>query len=235
MATNDLAANERSIAAVIRVAEKSLGDLLDESGTVLFSSSETLKPGNFYFLGLNPGGLTERTKTIRETLIELESGDWTDNAYLDQDWSGTKKYKTGFHPVQKNFKCLFEALGEDQRSVCASNLIFRRSSSEIDAGGREMAERCWPVHETIIQEIVKPCTIITFGITPFNFIHSKLSGTPAVQDKCGHGSWTWRYSILAEGRKLIGLPHLSRYSLQSNPAVTEKIRNLIGPSSVAAI
>ena len=48
MTTNDLAANARSIAAVIRIAEKSLGDLLDESGTILFSSSETLKPGNYY-------------------------------------------------------------------------------------------------------------------------------------------------------------------------------------------
>lgn len=226
MAMNDLSAHERNVAAVVRKVEESLGTILDESGTILYSSCATLKPGKYYFLGLNPGGTDTGTNTIRKSLGNL--GTLTDCAYLDEDWgSDSRSYSKGCHPLQKNFKGLFETLGEDPRVVCASNLIFSRSIGEKGAGGIERAKLCWPVHEMIL-EIVSPAAIITFGRQPFNFIIDKLSGTTPNDFRAGHGNWTWRYSILKTGEKLIGLPHLSRYSLTSHPDVLHQIRELIG-------
>jgi hypothetical protein len=226
MAMNDLSAHERNVAAVVQKAEESLGTILDESGTILYSSCATLKPGKYYFLGLNPGGTDADTNTIRKSLGNL--GAFTDCAYLDEDWGGdSRSYSKGCHPLQKNFKGLFEALGENSRAVCATNLIFSRSIGEKGAGGTERAKLCWPVHEAIL-EIVSPVAIITFGRQPFNFIIDELSGTAPNDFPAGHGKWTWRYSILKTGVKLIGLPHLSRYALTSHPDVLHQIRGLIG-------
>lgn len=226
MSISDLSSHERNVATVVRKAEDSLGQILDNSGTVLYSSSSTLQPGTYYFLGLNPGGVDVGTNTIRQSLCNL--GALTVNAYLDEDWSSdSRSYGKACHPLQKNFECLFKSLGEDPRAVCASNLIFSRSISEKGAGGRERAELCWPVHETIL-EVVRPAAIITFGRQPFNFITEKLSGTAPKDFPAGHGNWTWRYSILNTGKKLVGLPHLSRYALMSHPAVLREIRELIG-------
>jgi len=204
---------------------------LGESGTILYSSCETLKPGKYYFLGLNPGGSEKDTQTIGQSLADLELGRSTNNAYLDQDWSGFRKYSTGGHPLQRNFQYLFEKLQEELESVCASNLIFTRSIGEKGAGGRERAELCWPVHEAILK-IVRPVAIITFGRQPFNFIREKLSGTPPEDSRAGHGTWTWRYSILKTGEKLIGLPHLSRYALRNHPDVVGNIRKRIGSHAI---
>jgi hypothetical protein len=212
--------------AFIHSAKQHLESILDKSGTILYSSCETLKPGKYYFLGLNPGGSEKDTQTIGQSLVDLELGRSTSNAYLDQDWSGFRKYCVGGHPLQKNYQYLFEKLQEELDSVCASNLIFTRSISEKGAGGSERAELCWPVHEAILG-IVRPAAIITFGRQPFNFIREKLSGTPPEDSPTGHGTWTWQYSILRTGEKLIGLPHLSRYALRNHPDVVVKIRKRV--------
>ncbi len=38
------------------LASRALAGYLDRSGTVLYSSHETIKPGKIYLVGLNPGG-----------------------------------------------------------------------------------------------------------------------------------------------------------------------------------
>lgn len=205
-----------------------LEPILDKSGTILYSSCETLRPGKYYFLGLNPGGSEENTESVRKSLDGLGLGGSTTNAYLDQDWSSkARKYGVGGHPLQQNYRYLFEKLREEPDSVCASNLIFSRSVSEKGAGGREKAELCWPVHRAILK-IVRPAAIITYGRQPFDFIIEKLGGTAPKNSPAGHGNWTWRYSILETGEKLIGLPHLSRYALRSHPDVVKEMRELIG-------
>ena len=102
-------------------------------------------------------------------------------------------------------------------AVCASNLIFKSCKKEKDLGGWPMAEKYWPIHKAIIQEIVKPRVIITHGSLPFNFISEKLKGTPIQEPQtCGHAKWKWRCSRLEEtGQKLVGLPHLSIYAINS--------------------
>jgi uracil-DNA glycosylase len=131
------------------------------------------------------------------------------------------------------YQHLFTELGEKLDSVCASNLIFTRSVDEKRAGGKKMANRCWPVHEAILK-IVEPEAIIVFGKLPFFFIKSKLGGTALTESPTKHGSWKLRNSILRGGAilkteaQLIGLPHLSRYEIDSDKAVIEKIKMYLG-------
>jgi hypothetical protein len=226
MAINDSSSYERDVAAIVQKAEESLVTILDESGTILYSSHETLKPGKYYFLGLNPGGVNAGTDTIRQSLGNL--GVLSENAYLDQDWgSNLRSTGKGCHRLQKNFKCLFEALGEDPRTVCASNLIFKRSTDARGAGYPAMAKLCWPVHEVILR-VVRPRAIIAFGVTDtFQFVTEQLGGGPVQYSKSGHGDWAWG-SLIKEGApSIIGLPHLSRYTLWTHLEVVEQIRSLL--------
>jgi hypothetical protein len=217
-----------SLQLFVDSAKQQLNPILDKSGTVLYSSCDTLKPGKYYFLGLNPGGSEEDTGTVRHSLDELALGQSTRNAYLDEDWSSdSRSYGKGCHPLQRNFKCLFEAFGQDPRAVCASNLIFKRSANERGAGYPELAELCWPVHEAILQ-IVQPQAIITFGTQPFEFVAKQLGGGSVQYDESGHGNWKWS-SLIKEGvPSLIGVPHLSLYALRCHPEVIQKIQSLIG-------
>jgi hypothetical protein len=229
VATNESSAYERSVSAVVEKARECLTEILQKSGTILYSSCETLKPGDYYFLGVNPGGSPEETKeTIQSTLEEL--GALTkaayENAYLDQCWCGKEGCAGCCRPLQKRFRFLFkDVLEVDPRVVCATNLIFQRSRSERDAGGWELAKTCWPVHDVILK-IVQPRVIITFGRLPFEFIRERLSGTHPTAERSGHGNWQWRSSKLETGQVLIGLPHLSRYAPQTK--VNEDVRKLLG-------
>jgi uracil-DNA glycosylase len=129
-------------------------------------------------------------------------------------------------PATEGIQILFkDVLEVDPRIVCATNLIFQRSRGERDAGGWELAKTCWPVHDVILK-IVQPRVIITFGRLPFEFIWEKLSGTHPTAERSGHGSWQWRSSKLETEQVLIGVPHLSRYALQTK--VNEDVRRLLG-------
>jgi hypothetical protein len=191
MTSNQSSSIEQNVAAVVQKAELYLRQILDQSGTILYSSCATLKPGKYYFLGLNPGGGDAGTKTIERALGNL--GALTENAYLDEDWgSGARRYGVGGHPLQQNYQYLFSMLGEELDSVCASNLIFRRSISEKGARYAELVDRCWQVHEAILK-IVRPSAIITFGRQPFDFIKTKRHGDDRPAQNSGHGKWTCRY------------------------------------------
>jgi hypothetical protein len=205
----DIPAN---VDAVVQKAKKSLKNILDESGRILYSSCETLKPGKYYFLGFNPGEGEENTETIQESLDHLRL--FKENAFCDEkklgiaDWSGAKRtFTPGQHPYQMAFKFLFNKLGvHDPRTICASNLIFKRSRDEKSAGYSDLVEVCWQVHKTIL-EIVQPEAIITFGKKPFEFVLQQCGGEPYQCPTPQEKFRNWQYSILADGKILIGLRH----------------------------
>jgi hypothetical protein len=70
--------------------------------------------------------------------------------------------------------------------------------------------------------------IVTHGSLPFDFISGKLRGKPLGKpQQCKHGNWTWRCSRLEEtGQKLVGLPHLSKYAINS-PGVTDVVQRIV--------
>jgi hypothetical protein len=214
----DQSAYRQNVEQVRQIAEKMDGNVLGLPGWILYSSYTTLVRGDYYFLGVNPAGSEEDPpKTVKDSLDGLtgfteEAGR---NQFLNVSWHPDP---TKLLPLQERFQFLFkkEHSGVDPETVCASNLIFTSSKKGKDSGGWPMADKCWPVHKAIIQEIVKPRVIITHGSLPFDFISYKLRGKPVQEpQKCKHANWTWRCSRLETGQKLVGLPHLSIYAIES--------------------
>lgn len=106
-----------------------LRDILPASGNILYSSASTLKPGDIYLLGLNPGGdPCEIKHTVKDTIGQMPMKD--SNSYLDESWSHRgKRLDIGQAPLQKRVDWLLTSIGLQTRSVCASNLIFQRTRS----------------------------------------------------------------------------------------------------------
>ena len=87
----------------------------------IYSSHNTLSPGDIYLLGLNPGG--KGYISIDKHLNDLLTKGT--NSYLDEEWeNGISKWSKGDAPLQKRVIYLIESLGYNVRDVCASNLIF---------------------------------------------------------------------------------------------------------------
>lgn len=194
-----------------KIAMHALQDLHDKSGSILYSSHETIQQGSIYLMGLNPGGIDGPVlaKNI-ETLLTR-----TTNAFLDEAWeNGSATYEAGKAPLQERISWLLENLGCDPRNVIATNLIFVQSR---DANGisYSLADHCWPVHKALLS-IVKPKLILAFGnsgFSPYGYIHQLYGGEQFYEDS-GHGDWSLKSFVTdIEGHivSVVGLPHLSRY------------------------
>ncbi|MGF1733713.1 hypothetical protein [Photobacterium kasasachensis] len=195
-------------------AKETLKYLLDSDGEVIYSSHETLKKGDIYLMGLNPGG--SGFISINDHIDKMLTRD--ENSYIDEAWqNGQKSYSAGDAPLQKRIRWLIENLGYDTRDVCATNLIFKttKSADELCFG---LAGICWGFHEYIL-DIVKPKLILTFGnsetsASPYFFLKSLFSGEET-RIKAGHGDWVCKgFKTQISGRDtfIVGLPHLSYYS-----------------------
>lgn len=183
-------------------------DLSSMNGGILYSSIDTLREGEFYFLGVNPGG--ENAINILDNLEENKNK----NAFIDEAWSNkTKDYNSGDAPMQKRAKELFEKLGSDIKDVCSSNLIFNQSVDEKSLDGKlfDNANICWKVHELLINEIIKPKYIISHGGTVYNYFVAKKEFKPIEIFNSGHGDWSIKIAK-KDDITLINLPHLSYYA-----------------------
>jgi len=208
---------------LINIGKKNLPLILDKKGELIYSSHETLKKGDIYLLGLNPGG--EGFITIENHLNKLLVKET--NSYLDESWKNKiTTWPIGQAPLQKRVDYLLTNLGYKTKDICASNLIFvsSRSSSEINYG---LAGYCWRFHESIL-DIIKPKIILCFGISDissYSFLLALYSGVESTV-KSGHGNWECRaFATLINGRKttIVGIPHLSYYNIVGK----EKVMNWI--------
>lgn len=219
----------------ISTMRTALAPIESRIGSILYSSYTTLKPGPFYLLGLNPGG--EEGETLRHCIDH--TFEYMGNSYLDEHWpTKTRQYVRGGHPLQRHLVFLFNALGQDIRNVCGSNLIFTKSIGQGGAGYPQNADICWPVHQHIIT-IVRPSILLVFGngqLSPFSYIwnlHVRTTGSSPEEISripAQYGNWMCRaFRTRIEGCPVlvIGLPHLSRYSLDNRPTVMDWIRNLV--------
>jgi hypothetical protein len=204
--------NQMKKADIPKIAKDVLDGILDEPGSILYSSHETLKPGSVYLLGLNPGGAGG--STIEESLNTMLAN--THNAYLDESWENRNgTYDKGEAPLQKRVQYILKNLGLNTENVCASNLIFIRSRDATSLNF-SLAKQCWPVHEAILS-IVQPKLIIAFGNSnesPYQYLHEILKGKEEFLPS-GHGNWKikgFESQINGHPVYVVGLPHLSRYS-----------------------
>jgi len=214
---------------LLGIATQQFGHLYNRFGEGIYSSHETLKKGDVYLLGLNPGGSGECKlgNFMADTLVR------TSNAFLDEEWEkpkkkstskqGNNKYAKGSAPLQKRIQGLLEGLGQSVADVCASNLIFTTSkSSSHEDYNFGFAGTFWPFHQAVI-EIVKPKVIITFGNgklhSPFGFLKSMYCDKSNLNTfetiPAGHGErqcYGFKANINGRSTAIIGLPHLSYYT-----------------------
>jgi hypothetical protein len=214
---------------------KILNPIATRPGSLLYSSADTLQRGEVYLLGLNPGG--DERQTIRESIAGLLH--FKGNAYTDEDWSTPKRrYGAGGHPLQRNLSFLFAAMGWDLARTCASNLIFTRSVNQAGAEYPAVADICWPVHVEIMR-IVQPRILLAFGngsISPYAYLltkHLQRTGAYPFEQTtpADHGDWRCKaFHTVLEGRQLrvLGLPHLSRYTIKGRPRVCDWIQEVTG-------
>ncbi|UTM02915.1 uracil-DNA glycosylase family protein [Alcaligenes sp. NLF5-7] len=199
------------------LAAQTLDELLDQPGTILYSSHETISPGSIYLIGLNPGG-SESDKLLRGNIANMLSE--TQNAYLDEAWGSSDEGKS---PLQRRVQWVLETLGTNPRDVLSTNLIFKQSPDSTGVT-TDMARKCWPIHEALLG-IVQPSLIVAFGnsgLSPYNYIYSLYGGTPQEYQLAGHGDWNLkRFQTSINGRTttVIGLPHLSWYQPMGKPNV----------------
>jgi hypothetical protein len=214
-----------------------IADVLDMSGSILYSSWDTVRRGDIYIMGLNPGGdPSEIRTTIRNELELIRSGQKRCNSYLSEDWSNTKKtYGVGRHPLQIHLQMLIAKLGYNLEDLCASNLIFLRSPDQRGVN-LQMVDRYnfWNVHEIIIG-CLQPRVLLVFGngaISPYAYLchmHFKKFQCMPREDIIpgGHGSWKCRaFETELQDRKImvVGLPHLSRYLPNDKPQIIDWLR-----------
>ena len=210
---------------LVEFSRKVLKDYLELPGSILYSSGETLRQGNVYLLGFNPGG--EGGDALSKNMDTMLSS--TTNAYTDEEWSNDNgAWKAGQAPLQKRVIWLLESLGLKPKEVCASNLIFIRSKKATDVS-YSVADICWPVHEKIIS-IVQPELIIAIGnssISPYGYLLNRFSGDQVISPS-GHGNWNikgFKTHILGRRVFILGLPHLSRYSPIGKKEVLDWIKS----------
>jgi len=212
---------------LIKHGKEFLTHILDRKGELIYSSHKSLKEGDIYLLGLNPGG--EGFITINDHLEGILTKET--NSYLDESWKNRiTTWGKGKAPLQKRVNYLLNSLGYKTEDVCSSNIIFvtSRNADEVNYG---LAGYCWRFHE-IILEIIKPKVIICFGvsnISAYAFLLALLNGKEYNDFPSDHGNWVckaFRTKINDRSTIIVGIPHLSYYNILGKEKVISWIKGL---------
>lgn len=197
----------------------------------------SLKPGDVYFIGLNPAGRpSDGAYDIVDFKHILNNNRCNWNAYYCDDW-GTGN--PGDAKLQKRAKNLLayvlgilgpnkEIVDENIRKIFCTNISFFRSenSKVLKKYGKDHYD-CWRWHEKFLTE-VKPKLILCIGNSETFSSYSYLKGKYAIAKDKKTSSWyrgacikffTFRPPWLSDHHdsKLqkclaIGVPHMSRFS-----------------------
>ncbi len=198
---------------------------VDTNGAILYTTFDTVRKGDYYIIGLNPGGNPNQPDdkyplysemTIEKSLKECKLQDY--NEY-------TKIWIEGrpLMPLQRNVNYLAEKfLQKDSIEICCTNLIFKvtKDAVKLTPEFDVLANLCWDVHKMLL-DIIQPRIIIAFGnqdkLSPFHFLRHK-AGFPTLKERLANHGKYYRIKYFKgtiEGRETIvlGLPHLSRYCI----------------------
>ena len=195
--------------------------LRDRSGGVLQSAEATLRPGNIYFIGINPGGedggVEGQLPLIHDSLAMSRMGC---NAF-DQDWSREHAgYAPGQAPMQRRFKHIAARLGQAYGEIAATNPTFTRSRSVgVHPGMASELGYCLRVHARFL-DVIKPTTIWLMGSTGEIGTAMRLRVAEGDWRPSGYHNWTiGRGEVDFCGRtyRLCHTPHLSFWDPEKYP------------------
>lgn len=181
--------------AIEALAEQIPKHLLDRSGKVFYAGRNAFSASSpIYMLGLNPGGppgnhpaetVGNHTNSVLHTLPH----DWS--AYRDESWEGAAPGTYGMAPRVLH---LLKQLGLSPGVIPASNLVFARSRREVDIQRnemREMADACWPFHETAIK-LLQPRVILCFGQTAGKYVRQQLGANRLIGEFVERNNRQWK-------------------------------------------
>jgi hypothetical protein len=203
----------------------------NKSGSILYSGNETLRKGNFYFLGANPGGHSDQSNSkYPDTILNqvLRKNSYPSfNEYFDGKWkrSGSRSSLPGHALLQKRIKYLFTKLELDLRSILSTNLVFVRSPTlnKFKLNFNEEAERCWKIHKILLKKVM-PKFIIVYGSDATRFICKKMKiqsqdyfQIPSANEVkfFSHYKGILKIDSLELEINLLSVPHLSRFKIDS--------------------
>lgn len=249
------------------LVDKHLGQrgLGEKSGSVLYSGIDTLRPGPFYLMGLNPGGApTEGTSSIATSIDEHRVWSaytrdcWVPDcaepapcSHLDPD-GRVKEAHLARH--QRHVGKLISALGLKPEEIFATNAIFARSKDEatLKAQADEMRSWDWwracrPVHQQFLRE-VRPRWIITlgkgYGTSAFAFLMDEAKVRRSQVRSFGDDSETdgrWFVADLPLGDgtilpvRVLGMPHPSYYAIRDGLAEALRVQAAALVGGIVAI
>ena len=165
------------LSEIIKIIVKN--GLQDRAGSLLYSGYETIKDGEWYFLGQNPGGHADSQDENDKIIKQINRTNKSLNEYFDGQWLSKQGYicPPGMQHHQVNIKNLFSTLGVNLKDTCSSNLSFVRSRTTHSYSGSitNDFELCWDVHRYLLN-IVRPKNILCNGSKARDFILKKMIG-----------------------------------------------------------
>ncbi|HEY3798376.1 MAG TPA: hypothetical protein VGL58_08480 [Caulobacteraceae bacterium] len=210
------------------------------SGSVFYSGLDTLREGEFYLMGFNPGGDVAKhaDRTIERALPQ--AGPWS--AYEDDCWQDEcaglaqcPRRPPGWAMCpkvhQRRVREILGVLGETPRQVFATNCVFVRSPTTetlAEAKDRSWEDICWPAHQWFLG-IVRPQVIVTlgkgFGRTAFCALMNRAGVQKNLVTTLGEGGSTdarvfvGRFDLgggVFHAATVIGVPHPSRFQMTAS-------------------
>jgi hypothetical protein len=173
---------------------------------LLYSPVAVLQGSRVAFIGLNPGG-SHRPKNHAEFAMEKGS------AYAQESWGS---FLPGRAPLQQQVLALFKLIGERPESVLAGNLVPFRSPRWDALPNKQRAlafgKRVW---SEILAE-ARPQIVIAMDGHVLSALRRILDVRATERIPVGWGSVCGERGEFSNGT-LVGLPHLSRFSIITRP------------------
>ena len=195
--------------------------LNNETGSLIHSSSETLRKSNIYFMSDLDKSSFLKDKSIIENLTNLVKKTSFNEDYQVFSNKNKKQVEKITTILQKRIKFLLSSLNTSSTNVFATNLIFKNFKSGKNINKFDYwAEKCWSIHEELLLT-VDPEIILVLGNNSFEFVGSKM--TKFKEFNYFHGNYKDQFScrhitgdIVNKKRDLIMIPHLSKLPITQN-------------------
>lgn len=173
--------------------------------TLMYTPEQAIRTAKVAFVGLNPGGGGPGDNHIYSGIWDEPEG----NAYFQQDW-GAGKGKAPIQVQVQKWHEMLEIPGSD--SLCIQFVPFRSPSW----GALENRDQAVAISKIIWRWVlqVSPATLfVTMGKVPALYLTELLEAEHLLDLPTGWGSQRINVWQSATGRRIVGMPHPSRYRL----------------------
>jgi hypothetical protein len=171
----------------------------------LGTPERTLRTARVGFVGLNPGGGGPNDSYQYAGLWDVPSG----NAYLDERWGPNETYS----PIQLQVQRWQRLLDLNEQDLfCAHFIPFRSpdwGTLERKKDAIAFASKLW----SWVLEVSPASLFVTMGKTPAYHLAGLLGAAKVAQLQTGWGRQTIDVWDTPAGRRLVAMPHPSRFTL----------------------